>query len=56
MPSVNAFGEVDTILTVKRVEAGPVEILVVPDHVKRLDLIIGQNWLNLPTIVFMEGV
>lgn len=54
VPSVQTVGEGYVQIEVDGIEAGPVEVLVVPDHVQGPNLIVGRNWLDLPEISYWK--
>jgi len=41
-------------IVVDEVEAGPVQLLIVPDNAQRSDVIVGWNWLDDPAVLYWK--
>jgi len=53
-PSVTTSGQIVSTIIIDEVEAGPVQLLVVPDDALRPDIIVGRNWLDDPAVVYWK--
>jgi len=53
-PSETTSGRIVSTIVVDGVEAGPVQLLIVPDNAQRSDVIVGQNWLDDPAVLYWK--
>jgi len=53
-PTVTVSGKIVSTIIVDGVDAGPVQLLLVPDDAQGSDVIVGRNWLDDPVVIYWK--
>lgn len=53
-PAVKVSGEIVSTIVIDEVEAGPVQLLIVPDDAQGSEVIVGRNWFDDPAVVYWK--
>lgn len=56
VPSIVTVGELESPVVVDGVDLGSVKLLVVPDVAQTLDVTIGWNWLDDPSVIYWKEI